>query len=62
MAVTWKRGTLLFAAPEGDLSIYEAKQYIKEQGLSRHQVAIVQVNGQILVEAKIDIEHHELGD
>jgi len=54
--MAWKRGTILFAAPESDLSVWEAKQYVKAQGLSRHQVAIVQVNGQILVEAIIDID------
>ena len=58
--IAWKKGMILFAASECHESIWDAKQYIKKQGLSRHHVSIVAFKGQILVETKMDIPRSEI--
>lgn len=52
--------TGLFAAPDDDQAIDEAKAYIARYNLTSDDVKIMRRNGQVLVETKRDVELAEI--
>lgn len=50
------KNTLLFASPDVDIAIIEAKNYCKDMGFTKEDIKIVRRGSQILVIAIKDLE------
>lgn len=50
-----KKSTIIFAVPDDDMAIDDAKKYIDVMNLTKNDVRIIKLNKQILVEAIRDI-------
>lgn len=50
--MTHKSGQQLFAAPDDEQAVIEAKKYITDNGYTSEQVKLVRRDGQVLVVAR----------
>lgn len=48
-------GTVMYASDDSEASITDAREYIRQNGLTSEQVKLIRRDGQILVVAKVGL-------
>lgn len=53
--MTIQPGTVLYASDDSDASISEAREYIRQHGLTQDDVRLIRKDGSVMVVAKRDV-------